>query len=211
MTDSQGMPWPAALNSQFAALHVSRETSERLAAYVTLLRKWNPAINLVSARSLGDVWQRHILDSVQLIPMLPAGTKTVVDLGSGAGLPGLAIACFGVAQVHLIESDRRKCIFLSQAIQALDLDARVHNARIADVAPISADVVTARALAPVAELLDHADSFMAKKTQCLFLKSLDVASELTQATKGWTFKSEQTPSRSDSRGVILRIWNVERR
>lgn len=211
MVDSSGTPWPAALYSQFAALNVSRETSERLAAYVALLRKWNPTINLVSARSLSDVWQRHILDSAQLVPMLPAGAETIVDLGSGAGLPGLVIACFGVTQVHLIESDRRKCIFLGQAIQALDLDVQVHTARIADVTPIAADVITARALASVAELLDHADSFMAKKTQCLFMKSLDVASELTQATKGWTFKSEQTPSRSDSRGVILRIWNVERR
>ena len=208
MTDT---PWPSALDPAFAALSVSRETQERLVGYVGLLRKWNPAINLVSARSLDDVWQRHILDSAQLVALLPAGRPTVVDLGSGGGLPALVLGCFGGAEIHMVESDRRKAVFLSQVVQALDLDATVHAVRIDASPPIDADVITARALAPVGKLLDFAVGFMAKKPQCLFLKSLDVASELTAATKHWRFDAETIPSRSDSRGVVLRICNVERR
>lgn len=204
-------PWPAALDAEFAALNVSRETSDRLAGYVALLRKWNPAINLVSARSLDAVWQRHILDSAQLVPFLPPCRSTLVDLGSGGGLPALVLACFGVGHVHMIESDRRKAVFLTQAVHSLGLEATVHAVRI-DAAPaLEPDVITARALAPVANLLEMSGRFMAKKPQCLFLKSLDVASELTQATKDWKFEADMTPSRSDSRGVVLRICNVERR
>jgi 16S rRNA (guanine527-N7)-methyltransferase len=203
--------WPSDLSAAFAGLDVSRETSDRLAAYVALLRKWNPAINLVSARSLDDIWRRHILDSAQLIALIPSGTDRVVDLGSGGGLPAIVLSCFGRFTVHMVESDRRKAVFLGHAVQALGLDARVHAARI-DAAPaMVADIVTARALAPVADLLDHAGRFLAEQTQCLFLKSLDVASELTQATKGWRFDADLTPSLSDPRGVILRMRNVERR
>ncbi len=209
-------PWPGALDSAFAELDVSRETADRLAAYVALLRKWNPAVNLVSARSLGEVWSRHILDSAQLVPLLPPEARTVVDLGSGGGLPAVVVACFGGGRpvpmhVHMIESDRRKAVFLGQAVQALGLEATVHAARIDAAAVPHADIVTARALATVEKLLAHAHPFLAEKTQCLFLKSLDVASELTQATKGWRFQTELIPSRSDARGMIVRMRNVERR
>lgn len=207
---AESHPWPAELDAAFAALDVSRETAERLAGYVALLAKWTPAINLVSPRSLESVWQRHILDSAQLYPLLPSG-GTIVDLGSGGGLPGLVLACFGRWQVHLIESDRRKAIFLGQAARVLGVDITVHATRI-DAAPTPiADVITARALAPLSDLLGHAEHFCAERTICLFLKSQDVASELTQATKGWRFDADLTPSLTDSRGVILRMRNVERR
>ena len=206
-----GWPWPPDLDSDFAKLNVSRETSRRLCAYVTLLEQWNRAINLVSAGSIQDVWRRHILDSAQLCASLPANAMTIVDLGSGGGLPGIVLACLTEAHVHMIEADRRKAIFLSESIRVLDLNATIHRARIDRGPEISADIITARALAPVTKLLDYSMRFCAPTTQCLFLKSQDVACELTEATKHWRFEATQTPSVSDRRGIVLRICNVERR
>jgi 16S rRNA (guanine527-N7)-methyltransferase len=204
-------PWPHALDAAFAQLDVSRETAARLAGYVSLLERWNRTINLVSARSLAEVWRRHILDSAQLAALIPDDARTIVDLGSGGGLPGLVLACFGRQHVHLVESDRRKAVFLAQAARELGLDATVHAVRI-DAAPAPmADVITVRALAPVAQLLAHAHRFCGAHTHCLFLKSQDVASELTAATNGWKFDVELSPSLSDPRGVIVRMRNVERR
>ena len=211
MHDDGAHPWPRLLDRKFADLNVSRETSTQLSAYVELLRRWNRTINLVSSRSIADVWQRHILDSAQLAQHIPEGVNTIVDLGSGGGLPGIVLACMCSARVHLIESDRRKAVFLSESVRKLDLNAQVHADRIEKLAMFKADVISARALAPVADLLDLSAPFMSQKTQCLFLKSQDVASELTATTKRWRFAAHQTPSVSDRRGVVLRITNVERR
>ncbi|MEZ5667980.1 MAG: 16S rRNA (guanine(527)-N(7))-methyltransferase RsmG [Alphaproteobacteria bacterium] len=211
MAGGVAAPWPAELDAAFALLNVSRETSARLGAYVAALEKWNRSINLVSARSLREVWRRHVLDSAQLVPLLPPDTATIVDLGSGAGLPGGVIACLHPARVHMIEADRRKAIFLGEMVRSLRLDAVVHASRIDAVRGLVADVVTARALAPLPELLALAAPFLAEKSQCLFLKSQDIASELTAATKHWRFDATQTPSISDRRGLVLRIRHVERR
>jgi 16S rRNA (guanine527-N7)-methyltransferase len=124
-------------------LGVSRETLARLETYVALLRAWNPRINLVSVASLGDVWRRHILDSAQLMAHIPDGARVLVDLGSGAGLPGLILGIMGMAETHLIESDQRKSAFLREAARVTETRVALHVKRIEAVKGITADVITA--------------------------------------------------------------------
>lgn len=191
----------------FAALvPVSRETLARLALWLDLLRTWQRRINLVGASTLADPWRRHILDSAQLLRFLPAGTHRLVDLGSGAGLPGLILAILGVPEVHLIESDRRKAAFLLECKGRLGLaGVVVHPSRAETLAPFVADVVTARALAPLPRLLPLAARFADAHTRFLFLKGREVGDELTAARSGWTMTARIHPSLSSSEGRILEI------
>jgi 16S rRNA (guanine527-N7)-methyltransferase len=191
-------------------VQVSRETMARLEAYVRLLTAWNRRINLVGRTTIGEVWQRHILDSAQLLQHLPPGTRRVVDLGSGAGLPGLILAIFGVPEVHLIESDRRKAAFLAEAIRVTEAPAVLHTQRVERVAAFGADVVTARACAPLPALLDLARSFLGPGTICLFLKGRAAAAELTEAEKDWNMRVTMLPSVTDPHGAILKLEDVSR-
>src|SRR6185437_2262239 len=165
--------------------NVSRETLDRLIRYVDLLTAWNARINLVGRNTLGDVWRRHILDSAQLYPHIPQGTRLLIDLGSGAGLPGLILSILGVPEVHLVESDARKAVFLREAARVTGATASVHALRIDRVKPLVAQVVSARALAPVAELLEISERFRTPDTICVFLKGENVQEELTEAVKQW--------------------------
>lgn len=192
------------------ATGVSRETLERLSLYASLLVKWQPAINLVGPRSLSDLWRRHYLDSAQLFPLLPAGTRTLVDLGSGAGFPGLVLAIMGVKDVHLIESDGRKATFLREVSRETETPVTVHARRAEQLAPFPADVVTARALAPLDRLIDLARPFLTRDSVALFLKGQDIDSELTAATKKTTMQVERVPSRSDPRGTVLVLREIHR-
>lgn len=192
------------------AADVSRETLARLEAYAALLVKWQARINLVGGATLADLWRRHMLDSAQLHRLLPAQARVLVDLGSGAGFPGLVLAAMGVPEVHLIEADARKCAFLREAARVMGVAVTVHNRRIAEVAPFAADVVTARALAPLRELLVLAAPFLGPDTMCLFLKGRGVEDELTEAAKDWTIHAEMIASLSDPLGSILRIGEVKR-
>ena len=189
---------------------VSRETLSRLSAYVDLLEQWNRRINLVGRNTMGDVWRRHILDAAQLYPLLPPRTRIVVDLGSGAGIPGLILAAMGVPEVHLIESDQRKAAFLREAIRVMDLPAIIHPERIEKTPHFSADVITARALAELDDLLDLSERFLAPRSLCLFLKGASVEDELAAASAHWTMKIERLASRSDPTGVILKIEGLRR-
>lgn len=186
-------------------LPVSRETLDRLRRFVDLLRQWNARINLVSAGSLGDVWRRHILDSGQLLRHSPRDARVLVDLGSGAGLPGLIMAMMGVPEAHLIESDQRKAAFLREAARVTGTDVTVHPARIEEVAGFPADIVTARALAPLPLLLDWAAPFVTHRTVCLFPKGAGVADELTAAQGKWIMRTQLLASKSDRTGHILRV------
>ena len=193
-----------------AATNVSRETLGRLEAYAALLRKWQEAINLVSRDSLGDLWRRHMLDSAQLRPLVPDSARILVDLGSGAGFPGLVLAAMGVPEVHLIESDARKCAFLREVARALEVGVQIHNRRIEDMPSIAADLVTARALAPLADLLDLAERFLTPHSICLFLKGKGADGELTRAQESWNMTVTRRPSLSDPSGTILRLEHVHR-
>src|SRR3954452_17936274 len=188
----------------------ARETLDRLDAYLDLLRRWQRTVNLVGAGTLDDPWQRHILDSAQLVRFLPEGDRRVVDLGSGAGLPALILAILGVPEVHLIESDRRKATFLREAARATATPVTVHACRIEAAPPLAADVVTARALAPLPQLLPPAARFATPETRCLFLKGRQAETELTEAARGWTMGVQRQPSLSDAEGCVLIISGLQR-
>ncbi|MBV9523272.1 MAG: 16S rRNA (guanine(527)-N(7))-methyltransferase RsmG [Alphaproteobacteria bacterium] len=189
---------------------VSRETLERLRLYADLLKNWNRRINLVGAATIGDLWRRHLLDSAQLFALLPSGTRVLVDLGSGAGLPGLVLAILGIPEIHLVESDARKCAFLREAARIVGCAVTLHPRRIAQIPGFVADAVTARGLAPVAQLLDHAEKFCGEHSILLFLKGRSVQEELTEARKGWMMRATLLPSVSDPSGTVLRLEKVVR-
>ncbi len=195
-------------------IDVSRETKERLALYVDLLIDWNRRINLVSPNSIGDIWRRHILDSAQLFRLLPLGDARkpaqLVDLGSGAGLPGLVLAIMGAGEVHLVDSDQRKAAFLREAIRVTGAPAIVHPQRAEKVKGLLADVVTSRALAPLPVLLDLAAPFLKPGGVALFLKGGKAEEELTAAQKVWRMQVQRLPSLSDSSGTILRLETLIR-
>jgi len=189
---------------------VSRETLEKLTAYVELLSQWNRRINLVSANTMGDVWRRHILDCAQLAKYLPRQTRVAVDLGAGAGLPGLILAAMGVPEMHLVESDLRKSAFLREAARIMDVAVTLHPERIEKVAAFAADAVVARACAPLTQLIDYSEKFLSPKTVCLFLKGENAGEELTAAKASWSLSAETIPSLSDPSGVILKLSATSR-
>jgi len=192
----------------FSLFPVSRETEEKLRLYADLLIKWQARINLVGSATLPDLWNRHMLDSAQLLPLLPTGP--VLDLGSGAGFPGLVLAVIGVPDIHLVESDGRKCAFLREVARATGALVTIHPLRIEKLTPFPVAAVTARALAPVATLLEMAAPFLQQSTECLFLKGERLEDELTSAAKDWKISFDRLPSRSDPNGIILRVKEVYR-
>ena len=198
------------------ALGVADKDLRRLKAYVTLLEKWQAKINLVGADSLDDVWRRHILDSAQLGPLLPADTKIIADIGSGAGFPGLVLAILAGPtrsshEFHLIESNERKCAFLREANRITGAGAKIHHSRAEKLSDLSADVIISRAVASLDELLEYADSMLKKDGQCLFLKGKKWREELTQAKKNWIINESTIQSLSDSTGMILKLEAIARR
>ncbi|TAN54913.1 MAG: 16S rRNA (guanine(527)-N(7))-methyltransferase RsmG [Magnetospirillum sp.] len=187
---------------------VSRETLRRLAAYAELLVKWQARINLVGLETIPDLWSRHILDSAQLFPLIPSTARRLVDLGSGAGFPGLVLAVMGAPDVHLVESDARKCAFLREAARVTGTMVTVLNKRAEQIPPLNADVVTARALAPLAKLLDWAAPHLAPGGQCLFLKGRGADDELTATAKEWNIAVDRVPSLTDPAGLVLQLREV---
>ena len=188
-------------------LNVSRETIEKFQAYLTLLEKWQRRINLVSHSTLGDAWQRHILDSGQLAAHYPPQTSHILDVGSGAGFPGLVLAIMGGVTVDLVESDQRKAVFLSTVIRELGLPAKVHNQRIEIMPNLNPDVITARALAPVPKLLNLIKTQISPECICLFLKGASVEDELTNLQSYSTMVATTHPSLSGATGVVLELKN----
>lgn len=190
------------------SVDVSRETGDRLEALVQKLERWQKAINLVGRGSLQDVWDRHMLDSAQAVPLLPPEAQTLTDLGSGAGFPGLVIAALRPdLQVTLVEADARKGAFLGEAARCLDLPKppKILIRRIEDGAPAPADIVTARALARLRQLLVWAAPFRSDPAICLFHKGKDWQGELTEAQQDWEIDVQPFPSVTDRDAVLLRI------
>jgi 16S rRNA (guanine527-N7)-methyltransferase len=189
---------------------VSRETLARLEAYAALLVRWSARINLIGRDTIADLWRRHILDSAQLQPFIPSAARSLIDLGTGAGLPGLVLAILGVPGVELVEADSRKCAFLREAARIAEVSVVIGGCRIQAVPPHPVDVVTARALAPLDRLLGLAEPFLAPGTECLLLKGERVEDELTLARRHWRMTASLHRSRSDLRGVVLRLQQVAR-
>lgn len=190
------------------AMGVSRETMERLEAYAALLLTWSARINLVGRTTLDDLWRRHFLDSAQLLPLIAAGCESLVDLGSGAGFPGLVLAILGVRGVELVEADSRKAAFLGEAARITGASVAIRGCRIEAVSPHAADVVTARGCAPLSRLLALGERFIGPRTTCLFLKGARAEEELTEAGKAWTMTAARHPSRAGLGGSILLLQQV---
>ena len=197
---------------------VSREIAARLDQLVALLIEWQQRMNLVASSTIPQLWTRHIADSLQLLDLAP-GAKIWTDLGSGAGFPGLAIACALAdvpgAAIHLVESNGKKANFLRDAARHIGVPATVHAVRIEDFAKnlaVRPDIVTARALAPLNEILTLAHPLSKTGAQGLFLKGQDVASELTHAAKYWRFEPVLVPSKTspNSQIVSVRYWEPRR-
>lgn len=185
---------------------VSRETLDRLDIFAAELTRWNRAINLVAPGTIRTLWSRHILDSWQLCALAGAHQGTWLDLGSGGGLPGLIVAAeLWPLTVTMIESDQRKSVFLREAARKMGVTVDVKTARIESVDPFPAATISARALAPLPDLLRLAHPFSGPDTNFLFLKGQDVDKELTQAAKYWNFEAMRHPSLSDPRGCLVSI------
>jgi 16S rRNA (guanine527-N7)-methyltransferase len=202
-----------------ALVHVSRETAARLDSFAALLLDWHARMNLIAVSTVPTLWTRHIADSLQLIAIAPQARKWA-DLGSGGGFPGVPIACAlaeqNSAEVHLIESNKKKAAFLREAVRVTGAPAIVHAERVADFAGGfrgELDAVTARALAPLPELLSIAYPLLKRGAQALFPKGQDVEAELTQATKCWSIQASLVPSRTDpkSRVVVIREARPKRK
>jgi len=196
---------------------VSRETEARLDRYIGLLLEWQAKTNLVAPSTLPHLWTRHVSDSLQLLSLAPSA-KRWVDLGSGGGFPGVVLACALAetpdAHVHLIERNVKKAAFLREALRVTSSPGTVHLAEIGDsmdrfVSPV--DCVTARALAPLRQLIGFAEPLVRKGAKALFLKGQDVEAELTEATKYWNIKPKLHSSRTGGHGWIVELDAIERR
>lgn len=202
---------------------VSRETLGAFQAYEATLVKWQKAVSLVGASTLGDVWHRHFRDSAQLAPLIPTrpdGTPTVIlDIGSGGGFPGLVLAVLAATgalrepalAVHLVEANARKCAFLKEVARITGAQAVIHRSRVENLAPFPVDVVMARGFARLPKLMALATGFL-QQPDChplgLFLKGRGVDEELTDARKRWNMRVEHIVSVTDPEGVVLRIKDI---
>lgn len=200
---------------RIAGRRVSRETTDRLECYESLIRKWNPTINLVSSASLDVLWSRHFADSAQLFEFARPGAARWADLGSGGGFPGLVVAILAADEdpglaVTLVDSDQRKAAFLASAARTLGLAVEVRAERIESVPPLGADVLSARALAPLVTLLGHAARHLAPRGVALFQKGATAEAELAQALEHWRFTYQKVVSKTDANGVILIIGGISR-
>lgn len=200
-----------------ARFDVSRESRRRLEAFVDLLVKWQRRINLIGPASVDEIWQRHIADGLQLVPLIRPHVRSILDLGSGGGIPGLVVAIALMEQrpvtVHLVESTGKKAAFLRQAALLTAAPVIVHDCRIESLAEArrieTVDLVTARALAPLPKLLQLAAPWLEAGAYGLFHKGRDVESELTESAKSWRLAFAKHPSVVDPGGCILEVKEIE--
>jgi 16S rRNA (guanine527-N7)-methyltransferase len=194
---------------------VSRETFERLEAYVALMKKWNAAINLVSPGTISDIWTRHILDSAQIYGLAPENPNIWCDLGSGGGLPALVVAIMAKdanpnLSVPCIESDLRKATFLRTVARELDLKLTVRSERIEKADPQNADVLSARALAPLNTLCGFAEQHLKPGGVAIFPKGENYRQEIDEALESWSFQLDTYPSKTHPNAVVLKIKEISR-
>lgn len=194
-------------------LDVSRETLEDLRAFCRLVEKWNPAINLISKAGLAGLWDRHVLDSAQIFLLVPPEAKVWCDLGSGGGFPGLVIAVMAkhelpTLDVVLVESDRRKAVFLSEVARLMRLRVQVRVERIENLAPQNADILSARALAPLVTLCGFAARHMKPDGMAIFPKGVNAEEEICEARQAWAFDLTQYSSRTESASSVLLLRGI---
>jgi 16S rRNA (guanine527-N7)-methyltransferase len=203
-------------SAALALTPVSRETEVRLDQFIDLLQTWQAKTNLVSPATLPTLWSRHVSDSLQLLTLAPAAMSWI-DFGSGGGFPGLVLACALTdrpgAVVHLVERNGKKAAFLREALRVTRAAAVIHLADIKDTVdrlgdPV--DCVTARAVAPLNQLIGFAEPWVKRGAKALFLKGQDVEVELTEATKYWKVKPRLHASRTGGHGWIVELDRIER-
>jgi len=192
---------------------VSRETQERLTLYHAALVKWQKAINLVAPATLAHAWHRHFLDSSQVFDAARVASGRWVDIGSGGGFPGLVCALIAAEKApdlsfSFVESDIRKCSFLREVARQCDVPIHVFSRRIEDVPPQDAAVLSARALAPLDQLLGFADRHLAMDGVCVFQKGASHLEELESARADWQMEVEIIPSVTAADAAILRIGHI---
>ncbi len=196
---------------------VSRETIEKYQIYVSLLHKWQKKINLVATTTLPDVWERHIIDSLQIIPICTSlsyeerGDQkdlSMIDFGSGAGFPGMVVAISGGFDVHLMEADTRKTAFLREVARQTETKITCHNQRIEAIPPFPVDIITARGFASVDKILQFGAAFSQSSTKYILLKGEKYFDEIKMCQDNWTMIQKTTPSVSDPRGVIVTLEKV---
>lgn len=198
-----------------ATFDVSRETLARLEAYADILQKWNAKINLVSATDLPQIWERHFADSAQLFDLVDGRAGHWVDLGSGAGFPGLVLAARAqdtdaAIRFTLVESDQRKAVFLSEAARAMSLDVRVAASRVERLLPLEADILTARALAPLTVLLGFTEKHRQPDGIALFPKGQTVHKEIEDAARTWRFTHLLHPSVTDAKSAVVEVGTLSK-
>ena len=202
------------LRSKIEALNVSRESIERLERLSDLLQLWQRHINLVSATTIEQIWERHIYDSLQLLPLFPAKCEMIADLGSGGGFPGLVLAAAQTAKVHFYEANGKKVAFLREALRQMAVSGEVHQVRLEQETATpkvpQMQLVTTRAFAPLSTLLGLAKPFFGTETIGLFHKGQDVDAELNEAAKSWHIKYNKHTSLTDSKSVILEVKEFAR-
>ena len=186
-------------------LDVPRETQEKLDCYVQLLIKWQARINLISSKTLPEIWHRHILDSAQLVSYLPKTPSVILDMGSGAGLPGVILAILTGHQLHLVESDSRKIAFMRTALRETGASAILHEQRMETVPALRPDIITARALAPLSQLITLASGQHHEKIEYMFLKGQEAKQELTTLPACPKMEAECLPSMTDSQASVIRL------
>ncbi|MEM7774812.1 MAG: 16S rRNA (guanine(527)-N(7))-methyltransferase RsmG [Pseudomonadota bacterium] len=217
MTAAENPAWISSAEDFRNRFTVSRETIDKLEIYHSHLLRWQPAVNLVAKRTINDIWHRHFADSAQLLALLPQGATRLVDLGSGGGFPGLVLAILLAdrqPKTVLIESDQRKAAFLRDVARVVEIDVVVLSTRIETDASVGhvgkADVVTARALAPLDRLFELAHPYCSSSTVCVFPKGRDVARELETARRIWHFAVELVPSLTDDDARIAVVRTLQR-
>ena len=195
---------------------VSRETFEKFCVFHKTLVKWQNSLNLVSKHSIKNIWERHFLDSAQLYTYVRDVKGNIFDFGSGAGFPGLVLAIMGKKNIHLVESDQKKCVFLREIAMLTNLDITIHNCRIENLTNIDVDMITCRALAPLNKLIDYVEVFLSKSLKekkkfpkLLFLKGKSYQKELLELSTNKKINFKEYPSLTDKYGKILYINNFD--
>ncbi|MFW0777747.1 MAG: 16S rRNA (guanine(527)-N(7))-methyltransferase RsmG [Rickettsiales bacterium] len=192
-------------------LKVSHETYEKLSTYHDLLIKWQSKINLISNDTVSDIWSRHILDSLQLVPHIPSLDNTMMDIGTGAGFPGMALAIYGYNNIHLVESDGKKIVFLREVSRVTNSPVTIHHQRVEQVEIPKCDIILSRACSDLNKLLNLSIKNVSHETTSLFHKGKNYSIEIEDAKKHWSFDHEITKSITDPNGVIVKLSNICRR
>jgi len=195
---------------------VSHETFLNLQTYLSLLMEWQKRFNLVSQSSLEEAWNRHFMDSVQLLKFVPENAKSLVDFGSGAGFPGMVLAIIfkektPYLKTTLVESIKKKTMYLKEVAEKTQTDVEILNKRIEEIKNRKYDVITSRAMTSLEKLLSYAKPFCKKETVCIFPKGKNYAEELAEAHKKWQFECRIEASEQSSEGKILIISNIKKK